>query len=210
MPEEKNTPTQETIDAINDVFDLDAETENEEETIELEAEGANTTEQGGEHASPQETKADNDLMEKLQTAQDEATKNMAGWQRTLAEFQNYKRRTERERSELTQKASLEALTKILPIMDDFERALLNIPEELQGNPWMNGVELILGKFNKLMDDYDVTAIDPVGERFDPNLHQAIGMDDSDEVESGHVIETLQKGFQRGDVLLRPALVRVAN
>ena len=140
----------------------------------------------------------------------EAGKNLEGWQRTLAEFQNYKRRTEREQKELRQRVGLDILANILPIIDDFERALLNIPEELQNNAWIDGITLVQTKFNKLLDEHDVEIVDPIGEEFDPNHHQAIGTGDSDEFESGQVIETLQKGYHCGNVLLRPAVVRVAK
>lgn len=157
-------------------------------------------------AEEQESTEDDELTK----ARAEAKKNMEGWQRTLAEFQNYKRRTERENKDLRRKANLDTVTRILPIIDDFERAMASVPEEFEGNPWMNGVTLIQGKFKKLLEEHDIDVIDPVGEPFDPNHHQAVFMDDSDEVESGHVIETLQKGYISGDILLRPALVRVAN
>lgn len=136
--------------------------------------------------------------------------NVEGWQRARAEFANYKRRTERELKEARERATLDALTEVLPIVDDFERAVANIPEELQGNPWASGTASILKSFEKLLSSHNITAIDPVGERFDPNLHQAVGMDDSDEYDSEHVIETLRKGYTSGGRLLRPALVRVAN
>lgn len=148
--------------------------------------------------------------EELDIIKQEAQKNLDGWQRTLAEFQNYKRRVEREQQDLTQRLSLNSLTKILPILDDFERALANVPEDFKDHPWMSGVTLIQGKFKRLLDEQSVEAVDPVGQPFDPNLHQAIAMDDSDEHESGTVIETLQKGYVSGDILLRPAMVRVAN
>lgn len=140
----------------------------------------------------------------------EADKNLDGWQRTLAEFQNYKRRVTREQSELRKKVSLETLGEMLPILDDFERALANIPKELRDNAWVGGVMMIQAKFKKLLDDYNVTLIDPVGEEFDPNRHQAIGTGESDTYKSGQVIETLQKGYQSGDTLIRPALVYVAS
>jgi molecular chaperone GrpE len=109
-----------------------------------------------------------------------------------------------------QKASLDALIKFLPIMDDFERAMENVPEDLKDNPWFSGISLLQGKFKKLLEEYDVEEVIPTGELFDPNMHQAIGMDESDEVESGHVTATLQKGYSTGERILRPALVRVAN
>lgn len=140
----------------------------------------------------------------------EAQRNLEGWQRTLAEFQNYRRRTDQERQELRQRAALDTLTRILPIIDDFERALDNKPAELEDHPWLAGVSLMMGKFTRLLEEYHVEVIDPVGQPFDPNLHQAVSMDDSDEVESGHVIETLQKGYISDNHLLRAAIVRVAN
>ena len=163
-------------------------------------------------ADSEEVEAENNHQEadELEVLRVEATKNLEGWQRTLAEFQNYKRRVEREQKDIRQKVALDILADLLPILDDFERAMNNLPDELHGNPWINGVRLMPAKFNKLLDNYEVTAIDPKGEEFDPTLHQAIGMDDSDEYESGHVIDTLQKGYICGDIVLRPALVRVAN
>lgn len=140
----------------------------------------------------------------------EAEKNLQGWQRTLAEFQNYKRRVERESREIRQRTALDTLVKVLPIIDDFERALASLPDDLKDNPWINGVTLIQSKFQKLLDEYAVTVIDPVGEMFDPNQHEAVGRDDDADVESGHVSATLQKGYQCGDRVLRPALVRVAS
>lgn len=141
---------------------------------------------------------------------EEAEKNRAGWQRALADFQNYKRRTEREIASSHQRATLDTLTRVLPVIDDFERALANVPDDLQGHSWMNGVELILNKLAKLLDEHNVTVIDPVGEVFDPTRHEAIGMDESDEIESGHVTVTLQKGYEAEGRILRPALVRVAG
>ncbi|NOK85873.1 MAG: hypothetical protein GFH27_549375n51 [Chloroflexi bacterium AL-W] len=157
--------------------------------------------------SANQTKDDNARIAELEA---EIEKNRQGWQRTLAEFQNYKRRTERDQSQLHQKIKSDVLAHILPIIDDFERAMANLPDTLTDEPWLNGVRLIQGKFIKLLAENNVTAIDPTGEPFDPNQHQAIARDESDTVASGHVIETLQKGYSTGDTILRPALVRVAN
>lgn len=140
----------------------------------------------------------------------EAEKNLQGWQRTLAEFQNYKRRVERESKEIRQKTALDTLVKMLPIIDDFERALASLPDDMKDNPWINGVTLIQSKFQKLLEEHEVSIIDPVGELFDPNQHEAVGRDDDTDVESGHVSATLQKGYQCGERVLRPALVRVAS
>jgi len=140
----------------------------------------------------------------------ESRRNKEGWQRTLAEFQNYKRRTERELADGKVRYALDIIAQILPIIDDFERALDNIPEDIADNPWVSGTALIGKKFEKLLDEYDIEIIEPTGEIFDPNRHEAIGTDDDSEFDSGHVSVTLQKGYTSGDRVLRPALVRVAS
>ncbi len=150
------------------------------------------------------------LMQAFFEAQREAQSNKDGWQRARAEFANYKKRTERERSELFQRASLDTLKQLLPIVDDFDRAFESLPEDISDNPWLGGMSMIQRKFVNLLEKYEVEAIDPTGDLFDPNLHQAIGAEASDEVESGHVIETLQKGYRAGDTVLRLALVKVAS
>lgn len=131
-------------------------------------------------------------------------------QRTRAEFANYKKRVERELGESRSRGALDAVARVLPIIDDFERAMSNVPADLAGHSWVSGVGLMLRKFEKLLGEFEVEVIDPVGQPFDPSRHEALGMDDSDSVESGHITVTLQKGYAAGDRVLRPALVRVAN
>ncbi len=150
------------------------------------------------------------LLGMLIEAQKEAKVNEDGWQRARAEFANYKKRTERERGELFQRAALDTLGALLPIIDDFDRAFESLPEDIRDSAWIGGVEMIQRKFASLLDGYGVEAIDPTGAAFDPVLHQAVLAEDSDELESGHVIETLQKGYRAGDAVLRLALVKVAS
>lgn len=150
------------------------------------------------------------VSDELAEARAQAQQNMDGWQRTLAEFQNYKRRTEREMSERYQNGVLDVIVNLLPVVDDFERAMSNLPEDTKDQPWLNGVSLIQRKLQKLLDDYNIAAIDPVGEVFDPNQHQAIGTDDDSGAESGTVTATLQKGYKSGERVLRPALVKIAS
>lgn len=146
----------------------------------------------------------------MATFKAEAERNLEGWQRERAEFQNYKRRVERDQKDIQRRSELDTIIKILPIVDDFERALANIPSDLLDNSWVHGTALILNKFKRLFEEYEITIINPANEPFDPYLHQAIMREDSSEVESGHIIETLQKGYKSGDTILRPALVKVAN
>lgn len=145
-----------------------------------------------------------------EAAQTQAQEYLEGWQRARAEFANYKKRVERELSDSKNTAAGSVLKDILPAIDDFERAMNHVPENLQDEPWVNGVGMILRKLNKVLDTYNVTVLDPTGEVFDPNRHEAISMEDSDDVPSGHVAVTMQKGYLLGDRVLRPALVRVAK
>lgn len=165
-------------------------------------EAAETTQQA-EPAPPSSADA-------LTAEQKQAQDYLIGWQRERAEFNNYKRRVERDMKDIAQNASAETLFKLIPIIDDLERAFAHIPADLQGNAWVDGVIGIHRKFQKLVDELGITVIDPVGQPFDPNQHEAVGMEDSNEVESGHVTATLQKGYARGERILRSALVRVAN
>lgn len=173
-----------------------------------------TAEQAGEAAVAPEAEIElpegANLLQMLIEAQKEAKTNEEGWQRARADFANYKKRNERERRELFQRGTLDALNALLPIIDDFDRAFESVPEAIGDDPWIGGVSMIQRKFATLLEQYEVEAIDPTGGPFDPNLQQAIGAEDSDEVESGHVISTLQKGYRAGEQVLRLALVKVAN
>ena len=133
-----------------------------------------------------------------------------GWQRERAEFQNYKRRVERETRESYQNATLDVLKSVLPIIDDFERAMTNVPATLAADSWVQGVTLIQKKFSHMLKEYNVAALDPLGEPFDPNRHQALGVDEETDIESGHVSSVLQKGYVAGESVLRPAIVKVAR
>ncbi|MFP4321507.1 MAG: nucleotide exchange factor GrpE [Anaerolineales bacterium] len=132
-------------------------------------------------------------------------------QRERADFQNFKKRIERENEGLRAKVSGDVLAKFLPVIDDFERAWEAIPEEQKDNDWMKGFNLIHRKFQSLIEAEGIVALNPLGEPFDPNYHEAIGADEpTEDIPSGHVTAVLQKGYQHGERVLRPALVRVAN
>jgi molecular chaperone GrpE len=198
MSDVNNTP--------EDIKDEENLSEPNEETVEEVVQDESSDEESEAVNIPEGT----NLMQAVIDAQKEASANKDGWQRTLAEFTNYKKRVERERTELFQRASLDTLKELLPVIDDFDRAFQNIPEELSDNPWIGGVSMIQRKFENVLEKYEIEPIDPVGEVFDPNFHEAIGTEDSDEVESGHVCITLQKGYKAGNQVLRSAMVKVAN
>jgi len=132
-----------------------------------------------------------------------------GWQRERAEFTNFKKRIEREKLEMYQHATNDVIKRLLPILDDFDRAFENLPEDLAPHPWVDGIAGIQRKMLRLLEQFNITVVDPTGQAFDPNQHEAIGTDESD-AETGTVTKTMQKGYLVGDRVLRPALVRVAQ
>jgi len=183
----------------------------QEQVPEQAAEAQATAQETAKVENAASTRQENGVTQAMyDAAQAKANEYLEGWQRARAEFANYKKRVEREMKDSHSQAAASVIKDILPAIDDFERAMSHIPENLQEDPWVGGVGMILRKLNKVLDDYDVKVIDPTGEPFDPNLHEAIGMEASDDVEAGHVTVTMQKGYVLGDRVLRPALVRVAK
>ena len=152
-----------------------------------------------------------DLMEQLNQAQAQAAEYLDGWQRARAEFANYKRRTEAERIELSATAGADVLMRVLPAIDDFDRAANTLPDELKDHAWINGVMLI---YRKLLNTLDASNVKPIvvqpGDTFDPTIHEAITHEDSDQFSSGQIIAELQRGYKMGERVLRPAMVRVAK
>jgi molecular chaperone GrpE len=131
------------------------------------------------------------------------------WLRKTAEFDNYRKRIERERREQADQAVVSLLEELLLIVDDFDRAL-TVDAGDAGNSYRKGVELIHGKLHDLLRKQGVTAIDALGADFDPNLHQAVMHEESPEHREGEVIGELRKGYRLNDRLLRPAMVKVAK
>jgi molecular chaperone GrpE len=131
------------------------------------------------------------------------------WLRKTAEFDNYRKRIERERREQADQAVLDLMQQLLLIVDDFDLALTVDPGE-SGTAYRKGVELIRAKLTDLLRKYDVRPIEALGADFDPNVHQAVMHEESPEHREGEVIGELRKGYMIGDRLLRPAMVKVAK
>jgi molecular chaperone GrpE len=129
--------------------------------------------------------------------------------RTAAEFDNYRKRMERERRELSEYAAADVLKDLLPILDNFERAL-QAPATPETDAFRKGVELIHKQMLDVLRKRGVTPMEARGADFDPNFHQAVIHEPSDRHREGEVMEELQRGYLMGDRLLRPALVKVAK
>jgi molecular chaperone GrpE len=140
----------------------------------------------------------------------QADEYLEGWQRARAEFANFKKRTEREWEEVRDKILGEILTRYLDIIDDFDRALLDIPTDGENKVWAEGIELIHLKLIAIVESEGVEPIQAEGEIFDPNLHEAISYEETDNHQDGQVIEVIKQGYKLGDRILRHAVVRVAK
>jgi molecular chaperone GrpE len=129
--------------------------------------------------------------------------------RTVAEFDNFRKRIDRERRELAEFAASDVVMELLPIVDNFERALqTSAPPEAE--PFRRGIEMIHRQMLDLLRKRGVRPIDVVGADFDPNFHQAIMHEASTDHREGEVMQELQRGYMLGDRLLRPAMVKVAK
>src|SRR6476646_9832647 len=130
------------------------------------------------------------------------------WLRKTAEFDNYRKRVERERREQADQAVVDILQQLLLVVDDFDRALTVSGDE--GGAYRKGVELIHAKLHDMLRKQGVRAMDVVGSDFDPNVHMAVMHEESPEHREGEVIGELRKGYTINDRLLRPAMVKVAK
>lgn len=132
-----------------------------------------------------------------------------GWQRSRAEFANYKKRILREQAEIHQSARGEVIKLYLDIADDLGRALEDQPESGDGATWASGIEIIFQKLINRLELEGIKPMDALGQQFDPNFHEAIMKEENEDHESGQIIEVMQEGYWIGDKVLRPAQVRVA-
>jgi len=136
-----------------------------------------------------------------------AEANLANWQRSQADFINYKRRSEQEKEEIGKFANSILMLSLLPILDDLERAFNSIPPHLAQLTWVDGIRLIERKLQSSLEAQGLSPIKAIGEPFDPKLHEAAMYRKGEE---GMVIEELQKGYMLHDRVIRPAMVIVGN
>ena len=161
--------------------------------------------------SPTKLLAELDEMRgQLELAQQESAENKAGWQRTAADYANYRRRTEQDREQNLGLANEALLSKLLAIVDDFDRAIANMPDELAKAPWVDGIVAIDRKLRQLLDSEGLTPIEAAGQPFDPHQHEAIVQVETNKVPEGTVTAELQRGYRLRDRVLRPSLVAVAK
>lgn len=134
-----------------------------------------------------------------------------GWRRTQADFENYRKRTEEMKLDWIKEANLEMIVKILPVIDNFERANQYVPDDLKNHDWVKGVQLIEKHLNDILT---VTGLQKIpaksGDEFDPNIHEAISSEENKEIKPNHIIAVTEPGYKLGTQIIRPVKVRVSK
>jgi len=196
----------------------ETETEAKEAVVDRDNEGEQLEETAVEETvvaegEPEEARDELDrLQEELEQARSQAAEYLEGWQRAQAEFSNYKRRQEAGRAQTAMLANATLLYRLLPVVDDFERAIATLPASLGQLTWCEGVLLIQHKLAALLESEGVKPIETEGQAFDPRYHEAVTYEEVSDhgYEEGQIIGEVQRGYTLGERVLRPALVRVAK
>ena len=190
---------------MNDTLEME---QTPEELLAAEQAAATAEEPAASAADPAATIAQLEaaLAEERARADDLLDKN----QRMAAEFQNSRRRQDRQLAEEIERANAHMVRRLLPVVDDFDLAFANAPADLAaGDSWIEGFRQIQKKLHTLLEDEGVTRIRSEGE-FDPVLHEAIASAPSEDVPSGHILDTMRAGYEYKGRVLRAALVRIAQ
>ncbi|SFQ01590.1 molecular chaperone GrpE [Butyrivibrio proteoclasticus] len=209
MSKKKQVSEQEKEVLENIMEDLEKEAKEKEaaenkesasEEVKEETEKTEETEKPEEKEPSKKEKKD-PLKEKLDELNDRLI-------RQVAEFDNFRKRTDREKAQMFEQGQGSVLEKLLPIVDNFERGLAAVPEDEKDGAFADGMNKIYKQLIKQLEDLGVTPIEAVGKEFDPNLHNAVMQVESEEYESGIVAQELQKGYMFHDTVLRHSMVGV--
>lgn len=184
-------------------------TEKEMESAE-QVEAVEEAEVVGEEGEPEELSEIERLQKELDEARAEAEEYLDGWRRAQAEFANYKKRQRAEQAKIRELANANLLRKLLPVLDDFDRAIATMPEGVQKLSWSQGLLMVRRKLEAILESEGVEPIETEGESFDPYYHEAVTHEEVEGYEEAEIIGEVQKGYVLGDRVLRPALVRVAK
>ena len=186
---------------------LETETEEGKEEPKEEAAPAGTEPEKKE-AEPEEKK--DKKKKKKDKAQERIEELEDRVKRQMAEFDNFRKRTEKEKSHMYEIGARDVIEKILPVVDNFERGLAAVPEEDKGNPFAEGMDKIYKQLMTTLNDLGVKPIEAVGQKFDPNFHNAVMHIEDEELGENVVAEEFQKGYLYKDSVVRHSMVKVAN
>lgn len=160
--------------------------------------------EGAEKAESEESKAE-DAAEAEKKAEEQESER---YMRLMAEFQNFKRRAAREKSDIHAYANEKIIGELLPVLDNFERALSTKSDDVEG--YAKGMELIFTQLKTALEHAGLAEIPAMGEEFDPNVHNAVMTEDVEDIEDNHISKVLQKGYKLNDKVIRPSMVAVVR
>jgi molecular chaperone GrpE len=190
MTEERNTTTDETQDVEATVETQDANAANQ-----AQADGVSEVDE---------------LKARIAELEKEAAEYKDQWLRAAADYKNFKRRTDQERADLIRGASAGLVLKLLPVLDDLERAISSVTPEVANSSWYGGFKLIPQKLQTVLESEGVAPTQAVGQDFDPNFHEAVIYEAAGAGQENKVVAELQKGYTLRDRVLRPTMVKVGQ
>ena len=191
-------------EASNDIPETQESTPDETEETE-------ETEESTEQAPAGEKEEKKGFFKKKKDPRDEKIEELTDRvKRQMAEFENFRKRTDKEKSAMYEMGAKDIIERILPVIDNFERGLATVPEDAKETPLAEGMEKIYKQFRKTLEEAGVKAIEAVGQEFDPNYHNAVMHVDDDSLGENIVAEELQKGYMYRDSVVRHSMVKVAN
>lgn len=208
LDNEAVTDTEGTVDEATKTEDAAADAQADEKDVagvntgDKEAEAESTEKEGKKIFGKKDKKKDK-AQEKIEELEDKV-------KRQLAEFENFRNRSEKEKTAMFETGAKSVIEKMLPVIDNFERGLAMIPEEEKDTPFADGMNKIYKQMVTELDGLGVKPIEAVGKEFDPNLHNAVMQVESDEYESGVIAQELQKGYTYRDTVVRHSMVAVVQ
>ena len=206
MSEQENREEkEEVLEEILEDLEADASAEKSEEPKEEQPKEKpeEHEEKGHKKKKDKADKKTEELKEKVEQLQDKCMRQMA-------EFENFRKRTEKEKSAMFETGAKSVIEKILPVVDNFERGLASVPEEEKDSPFADGMNMIYRQLMTELDNMGVKPIEAVGQEFNPDLHNAVMQVESQEFESGVIAQELQKGYTYHDSVVRHSMVAVAQ
>ncbi|MFH1927092.1 MAG: nucleotide exchange factor GrpE [Chloroflexota bacterium] len=183
---------------------------NEEIIEEKSGEKSEAQGEATEETLPKEEETVETLSARLEEESQKAKEYLDQWKRSAAEFSNYRKRNEKERGELIKFTNALLITRLLPVLDDLERAFQTLPDNMRYFTWIDGIALVQQKLEAILEQEGLKTIEAQGNPFDPALHQSIMHEETTEFDDGVIMEELQKGYLLNERVIRPALVKVAK
>lgn len=165
---------------------------------------------GADHEFQEQLETTDELEAQLAQEKKRADEYLDNWRRSAAEFQNYKRRMDKEKAEYAQFANERLLKRLLDVLDSFDYGFRAMPDDVKNAPWVEGMRAVQRQLEQILENEGVTPIEALGQEFDPNYHEAMLYEPSPGAHEGDILDEMQRGYMIRDRVLRPTRVKVAK